>query len=362
MRYAEIMAGGSGTRLWPMSVQDQPKQLIPFIHGQSLLEVAANRLDGLVDADKRYICTGESWRAPIRKNLPSYPDELILGEPVGRNTLNAVGFAAVVALKNDPDAIIAVFTADHLIEPVDIFQDRVNEAFSLAEKHPEKLVTFGITPTFPATGYGYVHVGNAIKGFDNARKAKEFKEKPKEERAEEYLKSGDYLWNSGMFVWRAQTLMDNIKQYAPDAYEGLMEISDAWGTDNQQAVLDEVYPTLPKQPVDIAIMEPAAAAGDVATVPMPVKWLDVGNWNSYAEICDTDDNNNATSGGKTALLDTSETLIVSNEDDHLIATIGLDNIMIIHTPNATLVCRKEDGEKIKALYQHVADTFGDDYL
>lgn len=341
-----------------------PKQLIPFIRGKSLLRIAADRLEGLIDAERQYICTAEAYRAAIREAMPRFRDEHILGEPVGRNTLNAVGFAAAVIGKHDPQAAIAVFTADHLIEPAEEFRRKVETAFDIVQKIPGSLVTFGITPTHAATGYGYVQVGEALPGFDPARRVGRFKEKPDRATAEQYVASGQYLWNSGMFVWRAATLMDCIERYCPQAHEGLSAIAAAWGTAKQNEVLERVYPTLPKHPVDTAVMERAAEDErvTVVTVPMNVRWLDVGNWASYGETCDKDAHGNRLAADRAALLDTRDALIVSEDPNHLIAAIGVEGLIVVHTKTATLICRADEAERIKDLHAEIERRFGGDYI
>ena len=230
MRYALIIAGGSGTRLWPMSRAALPKQLIPLIGGRSLLEIAIGRLDGLVPPERCFVCAGQAHAAAIHRALPQLGPEQFLGEPCGRDTLNAVGFSAAVLARRDPEAIIGVFTADHIIEPVDQFQTIVNAGYALVEQHPEALVTFGIAPTGPATGYGYLELGEPFGG--SARRLRQFREKPDLETARQYFAAGPekFLWNSGMFVWRADTLLECIRRYAPQNHAGLMRIADAWDT------------------------------------------------------------------------------------------------------------------------------------
>ena len=367
MRHALIIAGGSGTRLWPMSRARLPKQLIPFIHGKSLLQVAIDRLAGLVPADRVHICAAESHRELIQPLLKgSDPASRYYGEPTGRDTLNAVGFAAAVIAKSDPNAVIAVFTADHVIEPVDQFVKIVGQGYAIAEKHPETLVTFGIAPTFAATGYGYLELGSAF-GNDGARLLSKFKEKPDAATAGQYFASGAarYLWNSGMFVWRAATVMDCISRYEPSVHTGLTKIADSWGDAKKRtATLAEVYPTLKKISVDFAIMEPASkdAKVKVVAVPMPLTWLDVGSWPSFAQTCDHDAQANAIAAKKHVLIDTAKTLVATSDPNHLITTIGVDNLIVIHTPEATLVCRADRAEDIKKLHQMVGERFGKELL
>ncbi|MBI1335413.1 MAG: NTP transferase domain-containing protein [Phycisphaera sp.] len=363
MRYAVIMAGGSGTRLWPMSRASQPKQLIPFIRGRSLLEISSDRLEGLVPASHRYICAGATHQDAILEALPAYTGDRYLAEPTGRDTLNAVGFAAAVLHSLDPDAVMAVFTADHLIEPVEKFQKIVSDGFDLVEQHPDTLVTFGIQPTHPATGYGYLELGKKLTQGD-ARQVVRFKEKPDASTAQKYLASGGYLWNSGMFVWHTGTMLDCIRRFRPENHTGLMKIAGAWQTPDRNKVLESVYPTLPKVSIDYAVMEPASKDDKVhvAALPMDLTWLDVGSWPSFADTCEKDAHGNALGTTKHLLHDTRNTLVASNDPDHLIATIGCENLVIIHTQEATLVCHVDKAEEIKTLHKLVGEKVSKDLL
>ncbi|MEI6166295.1 MAG: mannose-1-phosphate guanylyltransferase [bacterium] len=364
MRYAVIMAGGSGTRLWPMSRDVMPKQLIPFIKGKSLVQIASQRLEGLVPSAQRYICAANRQEPMMRQALPELGTSQFLGEPCARDTLNAVGFSAAILAKQDPEAVIAIFTADHIIEPIDQFLKIVDQGFRLAEQRPHTLVTFGIAPTQAATGYGYLQLSTPIEG--GASIVDQFKEKPTADLAERYFKAGPskYLWNSGMFVWRASTLLDCIRRYHPENHDGLMKIAAAWGTPLQQEVIAAIYPTLKKISVDFAVMEPASrdASVQVAAVPMPLKWLDVGSWPSFALTCPMDGDQNATGGGKSLLMDSQGMLVASSDPNHLIVTVGCQNLMVIHTPEATLICPADQAERIKEVQQLVASKFGPEYV
>jgi mannose-1-phosphate guanylyltransferase len=380
MRYAMIMAGGAGTRLWPMSRKGRPKQLLRFIHSpgdpqpRSLLEIAAARLEGLIPQDQRYICTAEAYRAPIHEDLPQFPDSRILGEPVGRDTVNAVGFAAAVFQKMDPDAVFAVLTADHIIEPRDRFQQCMDLGYRLVEADPARLVTFSIKPTYPATAYGYVERGAPLPALPpapaaegQAFKVARFVEKPDLPRATAYVQSGVFGWNSGMFVWRASTVMEALKRFKPESFEGLTKIQDAWGTPRQQQVLEEVYPTLPRISVDYAIMEPASKAKDrqfsVCTVQMDVKWLDVGSWPAYGQTLPPDAAGNRVAfagaggeaGGGHVLHNAANNLVVNPVPGHTVALLGCKDLIVVHTTEATLVMPREQAEALKDLHAKVPD-------
>jgi mannose-1-phosphate guanylyltransferase len=341
-----------------------PKQLIPFVSGKSLLEIAHERLDGLIDPERRFVCAGETHAAMIVKSVAGLNAARFLGEPAGRDTLNAVGFGAAVIAKDDPEAVIAVFTADHVIRPTDRFQHVIDQGFQLAEQHAETLVTFGISPTRAATSYGYLELGRPLGTA--ARVVERFKEKPDEATAKSYFAAGPdcYLWNSGMFVWRARTLLDCIRRFEPAIAAGLDRIAGAWGSAEQSAVLHEVYPTLRKVSVDFAVMEPASRDANfrVAAVPMPLEWLDVGSWPMFAETCPRDTAGNALAAGQHVLVDAARTLVVSSDPRHLIAAIGCEDLIIIHTPDATLVCRADRAEEVKKVYGLVGERFGGEYL
>ncbi len=365
-RYALILAGGSGTRLWPMSTHAQPKQLIPFIHGKSLLQLAVERLRGLVPDDHVYLCAGLDHRDAILAALPGFDPQRFIGEPVGRDTLNAVALGThVIGRVADTDAVVAVFTADHVIQPVDQFQRVVEKGYQVAEAHDPVLVTFGITPTHPATGYGYLELGDTFGG-GGASRVNRFQEKPDAHTAADYLAAGPsrYLWNSGMFVWRHRTLMQAIQKYHPEHYAGIAKIGAQWDSPGRDEALRDVYPTLGKISIDYAVMEPASTdpAFAVVAVPMPLQWLDVGSWPSFMKTCDTDPHGNAAAGCTHVALETTNTLVASSDPGHTIATLGVDDLIIIHTPKATLVCRAEDAEKIKQLHAQVAAQLGPDLL
>ncbi|MEO0483696.1 MAG: mannose-1-phosphate guanylyltransferase [Planctomycetota bacterium] len=367
-RHAVIMAGGAGTRLWPLSRQSQPKQLIPFIQpdpaapAKSLLEVAAGRLEGVVAPERRYIGASEKHRAEIKAALPAFTDDRILGEPALRDTMNAVGLAAAVFDKLDHNAVFAVLTADHLIEPQDTFAACMDAAFKLVEDDPSRLVTFSIKPDHPATGYGYLKHGAAI---DNGTPdtppcmaVDEFVEKPPLNLATKYVESGDYGWNSGMFVFSAQTVLRLLAKLHPPTHAGLRDIQNAWGTPHQKDVLDSVYPELHKTSVDYGLMEPASRdpSASICAVSMDVRWLDVGSWPSYAETLTPDAAGNRTSGaGAVVAHDCKNVLTVGAEPGHTVALLGCEDLIVVHTKEATLVMPRAKAQDLKLLHSGVED-------
>jgi mannose-1-phosphate guanylyltransferase len=366
MQYGVIMAGGSGTRLWPISRGDKPKQLLRVVRGKSLLQVSYDRLRGILPPERIFVCTASVHAPLVQADLPDLPPENILGEPIGRDTANAVGYTAAVLLKKDPDAVCAVVTADHVIEPVDVFQQALRTAFDVVAADPAALVTFGIIPTFGHTGLGYVHRGEPLANIKSGKayKVLAFREKPDKPTADRYVESGRYYWNSGMFVWRADTVLGELAAHLPENASAFKAITAAWGTPTAQKTVDDLYPGLKKISVDYAIMEPASQGkghAHVAVVEMPVQWLDVGSWTSLAETLTTDEHNNSVQAESVLLVDSDDNIIFSTAPDHLIATIGVSDMIIVHTADATMICPKNESQRVKDLVGKVKDKFADRY-
>ncbi len=351
-----IMAGGSGQRLWPLSRKSHPKQLLPMAGGRSLLAMAWDRLDGFISTSHRLVCSAEQFRGAIITALDGIDADNFLGEPVGRDTLNAVALTAAVLAKRDPRAVFAVLTSDHIIEPAEDFRARLEEGFKVVEADPSRFVTFAITPTYAATAYGYVERGAALAGFDSAFDATRFVEKPDRARAEQYLASGAFGWNSGMFVFSARTFLQAVERFCPANYAGVMEIAHAWDTAKQRETIDRVYPTLSKISIDYAVMEPASKqdgthACRVSVLPMSVQWLDIGSYPSYGQVLEPDAQRNRSNAHWTNV-DSSGCLVLSDDPTHVIATVGCEDLIVVHTKDATLVCPLSKSERVKEAAEH----------
>ena len=358
MRYVLIVAGGSGKRLWPLSRQDMPKQLLKVVGGKSLLRLAYERVQGLVPDTNVLVCTGADYASTVAADLPELPAANILGEPEGRDSLNAVAWPAAILAARDPEAVIAVVTADQIMNPVEAFQAALDEAFTVAEESPDALVTFGVVPTSPHTGYGYLQRGEALTGHPDVCTVRAFKEKPDRETAEHYVGSGEYWWNSGMFVWRATTLLRQLEILQPDTYAAIAKLAGA------PEQLGEIYPTLLKISVDYAVMEPVSqgqGSARVVAVRLPISWHDVGGFAALGEHLPRDASGNATQG-VSVLVDARDNVVINqSEDGRLVAVVGLSGMVIVQTPQITLVCPTSEAERIKELLATVTAQLGSSY-
>ncbi|MBN1489024.1 MAG: mannose-1-phosphate guanylyltransferase [Phycisphaerae bacterium] len=344
MRQAVIMAGGAGTRLWPLSLTARPKQLMHIVEGKSLLRLSFERLYDWLPASQIHVITSAAHLPQVQQELPEMPAANLIGEPCGRDTVNAIGLCAHLLGRSDPDGTMGIFTADHIIRPIPTFREAVEKAYETAEQFPDALVTFGIKPTHPHTGLGYVQRGKPIG--PGVHEVVQFKEKPELAVAERYVASGEYLWNSGMFVWRSSAFLAELQRHVPDSHEKLGRIAAADGPERQKQ-LEALFPTLTKISVDFAIMEKAR---QVLVVEMPVQWLDVGSWTALTEVLAPDAEGNVRTGGAHRTLDARGNILVA-EGEHLIATIGVSDLVVIAGPTATLVCHKNDVQRIKHLVE-----------
>ncbi len=356
MRHAVIMAGGAGVRLWPLSRKNRPKQTIRVFNGKSLLRQSYERIAGIFGPECIHIIATEDILSAVAEDLPELPQGNLVGEPVGRDTANAVGLAAAVLHEQDPEAVIGVFTADHLISPIEAFQKYVLRAFDIAEQNADALVTFGVRPSRADTNYGYIRRGKQIA--DGVFEVQKFTEKPSMASAMKYVASGEYYWNSGLFAWKATTILRQIEKHLPQSYSAIREIAGAWGTDQRKAKLEAIYPGLMRISIDFAVME---RADRVLVVELNCHWVDVGSWPAIESVIQADGDGNVSAAGQVVHLGSRGNIVVSM-DDHLIATIGVDDLVIVHSPDATLICTKRDSQGIKELVDNVSHIYGDKYL
>lgn len=357
MRHAIIMAGGSGKRLWPASRHSKPKQLINLVDGKSLLTLAVERLEGLFDPQRILVVTNAAYVKEIRERFPLLLKENVIGEPEGRDTANAIALGAELIAARDPGATMAVFTADHIIRPKDRFTQCVESACQAAEDNPQALVTFGIRPTHPHTGLGYIHCGG--KPGAGVRSVLGFKEKPDHRTARWYVESGEYFWNSGMFVWQVQTIRQALGKFLAESAEKLAQVGQAaQAKQDYEAILKRIYPELPKISIDYAVME---KADHVLMVELTCEWLDVGSWPALDDVVRLDADGNAVIAARAAVLDSNRNVIFS-AGDHLVAVVGMDDCVIVHSPDATLVCKKSDSQRLKELVDWIGQHFGSQYV
>ncbi|GJM25895.1 MAG: mannose-1-phosphate guanylyltransferase [Phycisphaerae bacterium] len=357
MRHAVIMAGGAGTRLWPLSRRHRPKQLLKIIGGTSLLRSSFERLRETFPPERIYVITGEKYLPLVANELPEVPSQNLFGEPQGRDTANAVGLASAIIDQRDKNAVVGVFTADHLIAPLEKFTKCVQLAFETVENEADALVTFGITVRSAETAFGYIRKGDEVS--PGVFRVKKFTEKPDPIRAQRYAESGDYFWNSGMFAWRASTILDELEQNLPVTHKGVLEIARDWDTPKRPEKLSEIYPKLQKISIDFAVME---RARDVFVVEMNCEWADVGSWAQLSTVLDSDSRDNVTVANSAVHLGSEGVTVVSEDDDHLIATLGLKDLVIVHSRDATMVCKKRDAQALRELLANIEAKFGDKYL
>ena len=360
--YVVVPAGGSGTRLWPLSRAGNPKFLHPLTGtDRSLLQATFDRLVPMSTAERMLVVTGTAHAPSVARQLPALPAENILVEPLARDSCAAIALAAgVIHRRGGGRAVMASFAADHLIADQDAFAETV--AHAVAGARDGLLMTIGITPTRPETGFGYLRCGEAARTGVRQQVA-EFKEKPPLETATTYVASGRYLWNASMFVWRTDVFLDQLAARRPDVAGPVAEIAAAWDTDDRQAVLDELWPTVPKVAVEYAVMEPAAADGLVATVPGDFGWSDIGDFETLGELLGTDSDGarvvdlarGGTSRGTPVVTLDSKGLIVLPGTDRLIAALGVSDLIVVDTPDAVLVCRRDRAQDIKKLTELLRD-------
>jgi mannose-1-phosphate guanylyltransferase len=348
MLHAVIMAGGSGTRFWPKSRRNRPKQLLRLHGDSSMLQQTVARIAPLVAPDRTWIITGADQAAAVRSQLPELPTANVVAEPCPRDTAACVGLAAAIVAKQDPDGTMIVLPADHVIRPDEKFHATVNAALAVIDADPTAFVTFGIKPTRPETGYGYIERGESLgsPGGIALHKVVQFREKPDRATAERFVAEGRFAWNAGIFVWKARAILGALATHRPKLAEALDRVSKALGTSEEAHAIAREYPSMEKVPIDKAVMEKAP---NVRVLEVVYDWNDVGDWRALTELVPPDPNGN-TIQGPVVTAETSGSIIVSG-DGGLIATLGVSDLVIVQSQGATLVARKDQLDKLKALVE-----------
>lgn len=351
MIYAVIMAGGSGTRFWPKSTKALPKQFLNLFGNGTMIQNTASRIKELIPQERIMVVTNEDYVSIVKEQLPKVPEENIVGEPVAKNTAPCVAIAAELLAKKDPDATMVVLPADHHITDEDAFLKILESAIAKAEEG-KNLVTIGIQPTRPETGFGYIH-GKADSGEELAGntvyKVNAFEEKPNAEKAQEYLDSGEYFWNSGMFVWTAKSVLDEIKIQLPDMYEELKLSSEEFYTSTHGPAINDFYQNCESISIDYGIME---GAKSVYVVPGEFGWNDVGSWTAVYELAEKDKLGNSVQAINVTFA-ASENNLVMSSGEKMISLVGMDNVAVVETDDAILICDLNTAQGVKQIVEQL---------
>ncbi|MEA3470596.1 MAG: mannose-1-phosphate guanylyltransferase [Thermodesulfobacteriota bacterium] len=355
--YAVIMAGGKGTRFWPLSREKRPKHLLSITGEKSIIKYTVERIVPLVPEDNIMIVTGESHSDETKKEITSLPEENIIVEPMGRNTAPCIGLAAIHIRKKNPDAIMVVLPSDHLIGNGDNFVSVLDDAVEMAERG-DYLVTIGIQPTKPETGYGYIERDKTFATIGNSQiySVKSFREKPDLKTAETFFKDGGFYWNSGMFIWKVSTLLESIEKFLPDLYESLLKMENCLGTDREREIVAEVYGDIQPVSIDYGIMEKAE---NVLMIPGDFGWSDVGSWDVLWEVLGKDENGNVVKGNVLSI-DTSDSLVFGK--DKLITLVGVKDLIVVETSDSLLICDKNASQDVKRLVEKLEKENMKEYL
>jgi len=337
-----IMAGGKGTRLWPVSRAGKPKQFQCLTGDKTMLQETYLRLRQIAEPSDIYVATNAEYVSEVEKEILEFPKENIIAEPIGRNTAPSIALAAAIIAAKDDQEIMGVFPADHFIENPEVLLDAIQKGKEFLEKNDQYLLTFGITPSAPETGYGYIKKDGDLEKIDNIQifKAEKFVEKPNYETAQKYLEAGDYFWNSGMFLWKTKTIIEKFKKYVPDDYERLMKIKDSVKNGNYAEVLENEFPEMDKNSIDYAILENEP---NVAVIPLEMPWSDVGSWTALKDTLISNNRENFVRGEHINF--DSENLLVYGSDK-LITTIGVKDLIIVDTDDAILICDRNKSQLV----------------
>ncbi len=350
MFYGVVIAGGSGRRLWPKSRKSLPKFLLKVKSGKSLIEQSVDRLKQDIPVDNILVLTNRSHLGPVKRALSNFPRKNIIAEPVSRNTAPAISLAAALIRKKDPEAVLFIAPADQIIEGKKAFKDILRLSYEAARKEDE-IVTIGVKPKYPATGYGYIKTGKPCKGFKRTGlcrlyKVDRFLEKPSPARAKALLRTGKYLWNSGIFIAKAEVLLGELRKYSPAVYRTISRIEASLSTKNRNAAIERYYKSFPDISIDYAVMEKSRKS---MVISSDIRWDDIGSWNSIIRYLKRDNERNYLDARHLGI-STKNSVIIS-ENNHLIATLNVDNMIIVHTKDATLICKRDDAENVKRLVE-----------
>lgn len=356
--FCVIMAGGSGTRFWPQSRKAKSKQYLSILGKKSLIQKTIERFHSLISWDRIFIVSQKHQEDELLKHILKVPRENLIYEPFGRNTAPCIGLAALFCEHRNPDSVMIVSPADHRIANKSQFQTVMQTAVQLANKH-NSVVTLGITPDRPATGYGYIQVDGEVESNKkvNSYRVKTFAEKPNLATAKRFLESGDFFWNSGIFIFKTSVILDMIKQYLPDLYESLSEVRNFMDDPKLEKVIHKVYQQIKDISIDYGIMEKIS---DVYMVEGKFGWNDLGSWEQVYKLSDIDENSNC-SNGNTVLLDTNNSYVHADKDG-LIAVVGLDDVVVVKEGDAILVCKRDQAEKVKKVVERLKTKKLNQYL
>jgi mannose-1-phosphate guanylyltransferase len=355
--FAIVMAGGAGTRLWPLSRRRSPKQLLALTGDTSLLQQTVQRLSGLLQPADIYVITSQAHVRATRDQLPQLPEDNVLGEPLARSTAVAAGLAAVLA-RRDSDEIALILPADHFVADEEAFVEALREAARAAERG--YLVTLGVVPTHAATGYGYIRTGEQLHPALPTRAVERFVEKPDAATARDMLDDGRHLWNAGIFVWRTYAFRQAVERFQPVLAAALERIEGLHRTPGWMSDVRDILEAVPAITIDTGIAEPASAEGRMAVVPLRAGWSDIGSWSALLEALTGARGNDLVASGQHLDRDSHDVLV--HGGDRLIVTVGLRDIIIVDTPDALLVCHRDRAEEIKPVLDEIARTAGDRYL
>lgn len=351
--YGVIMAGGGGTRFWPLSRKETPKQLLNLSGKEIMVNETIDRLSQVISKDNIFIVTNESQVDKMQQVTDGRVlAENILSEPAARNTAACVGYAAMKIVKTYGDGIMVITPSDAYIKNNEEYADILRKAVKEAEE-TNNLVTIGITPTFPSTGYGYIHFE---RNAADVKTVLQFVEKPNLETAKKYVSTGEYVWNSGIFVWKVSVILNKFKKLLPDIYGDLEKIADCLGTSDEKKILNEVYPSIRSISIDYGIME---KSNDIKVVPGEFGWNDVGSWDMLGVLHESDSNGNI-SVGNTLFVETSNSIVYSS--GKLVATVGIDNLILVETPDAIMVCPKDKAQDVKKIVDKLKEQKKEDLL